>query len=287
MLGKLIKSEFRCTWKKVLLMILVVFVTTLLSVAVSINWRPYTPYINLPFSVYLIVYLSYGISVGVLVVGTYFFLCGRFFQTMYADQGYLTHTLPVKPLANLNSRLIVSFIWMMVSLIMVVFSITAFSIGLDGGKSWLTIFDSEVYRALDAELMEAIGWHIPALALLILLAVIVGILDILLAVFAAMSLGQLFSRHKVGASIGCGVGIYLLQQTVSIIVLVAVMRHLFMRYYYIPRDADYIAYAAESAADPGLIPISILWMSVAVCGVFAILEYLVCAFIVNKHVNLD
>ena len=52
---------------------------------------------------------------------------------MYSEQGYLTHTLPVKPITLFNVKLATSFLWLVTSLALLFVSIMIIVFGASGG----------------------------------------------------------------------------------------------------------------------------------------------------------
>ncbi|MDD3866557.1 MAG: hypothetical protein PHX55_02975, partial [Eubacteriales bacterium] len=49
------------------------------------------------------------------VIITYVVVVMRYYKSLYSDEGYLTHTLPVKAGSLLGSKVLTSFIWLILS----------------------------------------------------------------------------------------------------------------------------------------------------------------------------
>ena len=121
MLGKLIKHEIRHSARYTMAIYGAAFAAmavTCLSLLLDTGWLG-------------------AISCGILyvvgfasVVVTLVSVIKNFYDTLYSRQGYLTLTLPVKGSALLFSKIIVSFIWIVAS--MVVMGLTLFMIFIYG-----------------------------------------------------------------------------------------------------------------------------------------------------------
>lgn len=68
---------------------------------------------------------------------------------MYSDQGYLTHTLPVRPLTTLHVKLFVSMIWMLLSFVLLFLSVIGLLTGMSNGEIWQEI-TSESWQEIAA-----------------------------------------------------------------------------------------------------------------------------------------
>ena len=130
MLGKLIKHE----WKKVskagcLMLVFVVIVTFFGWLAFqSPLWRGLAednyyaginPWDIMSFlTLFLYVLMLTGITYGIVI-----YTGVHFYKTMYTDEGYLTHTLPVGKHQLLISKILVSGIWVMLVILAVMTSV--------------------------------------------------------------------------------------------------------------------------------------------------------------------
>lgn len=228
--------------------------------------------------------IAYVIIVMALILLTFVLMCERFYKSMYSEQGYLTHTLPVNPLSNLNARLITSIIWLFISGILLILSILAISISLDPQDFFgnLRFFS---YTDFDAECMYLTGYHFPVLALIILLLILTACANALLLVFAALSLGQLASLHKLRAAIGVGIALGLLEQIASTMVMIYLSETLISR-----TAGRYLDTSASFEQMRDLVQVStqtMMWSMIGIFTIFAAIYYVICAFIVKKHINLE
>lgn len=116
MLGKLMKHEWRSTSKMGCLMLGAVAVVTLLG-WLSFQapaWQNLSgrgrgaSWMNV-FSVFTL--MMYAMLLACCTFGFWIYLGVRFYRTMYTDQGYLTHTLPVSKHQILISKILISGLW--------------------------------------------------------------------------------------------------------------------------------------------------------------------------------
>ena len=108
MLGKLLKHEFRQSARSVSL----IYISTLAVVAfIFFGMLTKITWIGIAGSVVL------NFVAIILVTMTLVSVIKNFYETLYSNQGYLSFTLPVKCSGLLLSKLIVSIIWIILSLV--------------------------------------------------------------------------------------------------------------------------------------------------------------------------
>lgn len=278
MLGKLFQNEFKCTWKTMVTIYAVVIAATVLGCLVlGVDVFNNGKIGQVMARIFI---LSYVFAIAALFIVTFIFLCGRFYKTMYSDQGYLTHTIPVSSLANLNVKLITSLVWLLLSGILFLLSIGALAFVRDS-ETVMEFFRQMTLQGLNHICKDAFGYGFCATLGILLLLVVLGYLNLLGMVYAALSLGQLFNQHKIGAAIGFGIGIYFVQQIISSILLIRWM-NLFMVRITVTysQETEYFSNSATGAP-------RIIWPILLTYAVYAVIEYLITAFIVKKHINLD
>ncbi len=187
MLGKLIKHEFKATGKIFGLLFAATIVLALLS-----TFCVYIPFDN--FVVDIITGILTIASI-ICIFGGFIFslviMVRRFYNNMLKDEGYLMHTLPVKQWQHLTSKLVTDFIWFLASIFISLFSVFLIYIGTEQDLE-------EIIKGLNAfidvvnDYPRLIG-YIIGICIILILQFFVS----MLGVFAAMSLGQLFSKHKI------------------------------------------------------------------------------------------
>ena len=187
MLGKIIKHEFKATYKTALTMILsVLLVGGLVRMMDMVSfdgtiWR----IIEMIMAVfYLLLLIAVPVSMFVVSIA-------RFYRTMVKDEGYLTHTLPVKKTQLINGKLITSVIWIIVSIMVIPLSL-------------LINVKNSIYTFRDiAELLKLVfsnSTYIMDCVMFILL-IIVSIMTSLLLCYASIGMGQMFNGHRLAGSV--------------------------------------------------------------------------------------
>ena len=235
MLGKLIRHEWKETCKMGCLMLFVVVLITLFvwlafqtplrksfsNGGSSFGWLDIFSVLTLIMYVMMLAGINYGITI---------YLGVRFYQTMYTDQGYLTHTLPVTKHQLLLSKILVSGLWiffLMLSLYLSVFIL---------GASMLSLFLPQGYSLASlwrelglnfGELLELIGeemdFNVIRWLVTLVVTTILSPFATVTILFGAISMGQLFSKHRVLAAILSYIGIM-----VAVSVLSSVFRSILM-----------------------------------------------------------
>ena len=156
--------------------------------------------------------VAYILIVFAAVVGTMVYLIVRYYKSMYTDEGYLTHTLPVQTHTIMLGKMIVAVCWMMIDGIAVVlsaWSIISRGIGIRFAEVW-----SEITNALSQAGIRNMLWAFIVLA----------VIDIILCtlsrweqVTASFALGQLSNDHKILMSVASYIGLNIVLQIIGFI----------------------------------------------------------------------
>lgn len=149
---------------------------------------------SVPAGISMVIYIF--ILVGMFVM-TFFMMVQRFYKNLLSEEGYLMHTLPVKPWSHIVSKLLVSTLWIITSTITAFISVTIITLN----KSDLT----NIFRAftnIHFQLTEELGSTAYILSLEFLLFTLVGLIATILSIYCSIALGQLFNRRKLLASFG-------------------------------------------------------------------------------------
>lgn len=213
MLWKLLKHEFRAAGRILLpvwaaLLVLAVFT----QIASRI----------LDASTAVVLELLAGLVVGLFVLGcmaaaimAIVTLVLRFQKSVLSREGYLTHTLPVGSHALIWSRLIVAFVYILLTVLVVLgcICVAVFQTGIV--QQFIYLFQV-IFVDMIAE-FKLYG----ALALIqfILLVVIAGLAACLMF-YAALSIGHSFANHKMLLSVVFYFVLYTATQVVNLLTLV-------------------------------------------------------------------
>lgn len=196
MLGKLLKHEFRATGR---IMLPVLGVLLILAGLANISLRGIEHVSNGLVAVILGIFIA-AFFIGIVAAGiiALVVMVERFYKNLLKDEGYLTFTLPVNVHGLVWSKLIVSFVWFLVTGIVVILatSLTIANIGnMDLGEVVNTF---PPIKLILAELnMLGIGTgSVVLFAVKLVLFIVVSGLCGSLFFYAALALGHCFANNK-------------------------------------------------------------------------------------------
>ncbi len=219
MLGKLIKHEWRAFSKTPLIAMIGLLIFTIYGIfTFSLEfWSSDNPIVQA-----LMVFFVFGYVICICVISYSVIICTalRFYKNIYTDEGYLMHTLPVSQASLILSKTIVSFVWILISVIAIAFSMICLSVGIllvsNVGFSFGDILQY-MFRTMnemftDPELIRALGMTSGTFMILVFLLMISGIINSILMIYASVSIGQLFHKHRVLGAFVSYIGIYSILQ---------------------------------------------------------------------------
>lgn len=208
MLGNLVKHEIQSAGRLMSVVYGVIGLAALLALGIYWLLRPKTVCI---FGV-----IIYVITMIVMFVTSYIYMCFRFYQTMYTAQGYLTHTLPVRTSQILNVKILVSFGYMLLTVAVCALSATIVGAVITGEGPGAAI---SVLQAALQEMAQEFGMGAQIVCAFLLATAVLSFLSSLLMCFAGCSIGQLFHRSKGAYGIGAIIVLYYLTQIIMTIVV--------------------------------------------------------------------
>lgn len=263
MLGKLLKYEIKATGRIFLPFILSIFVFALITRFISAfgpqKW-------GAPSIISMAIYVV--IMVGMFVM-TFIVTIQRFYKNLLSDEGYLMFTLPTKSWQHILSKLLVSMMWMVISVLVALISIL------------ITAFDQ---RAVSQVIQESSTFFNQVFAQLgasaylttfeIILSSLVSLASSILIVYASIALGHLFRQHKIFFSFGA----FILLNTLSQV--------LFLPLSLLP-DRPSIHIASDNLVSlqsqlQAVLAIAIICTCLLSAAYFAITN-----LILSKHLNLE
>ena len=232
MLGKLIKHEWRAFWKIPAFVNLFLAIFTVFGV-IALNakiWETENPIIQ---SVSVFVLLFYCIALIVISFVTIFYTALRFYKNLYSDEGYLMHTLPVSQNSLIISKLVVSYAWTIITWLVIMCSIFCL-LWACLSSSGENISLMEIIRQVTdfftdssfiSEYKATFGISFIHTIILIFVFCIISPIYNTLMIYASISLGQLFKKHKVLGSILSYIGIYIVLQIIQSIATAPITLH--------------------------------------------------------------
>lgn len=211
MLSKLIKHEFNATARMLLPLYLVLIVLTIMDRIV----------LNLDIFKGVLIFVprfitfAYVVSMIAIAVVTFVIIILRFYKNLMTDEGYLMFTLPAKSHQLIDSKLVVSFIWSIASVVVILAScFLAFAT-----SSRLDLV-GEAFRTAIAELNKAFDGNAALFIFEMIVVIIIGVLNKILTLYVSIAVGQLFNGHKVIGAFVSFVGISFVMQILVTILMV-------------------------------------------------------------------
>ena len=183
-------------------------------------------WVGLPMSgVMLIMTFFFGLS-GVNI-GIIIYFGVRYYRSMFTDEGYLTHTLPVSARELLLNKVITMSAWNLITMAGVIVSLMIF-----GGVAFLSLapldgaFAREVTRAL-AELPEIFSSSemagFQAFCASLILMLLTSAFSGTMILIGAITLGQMVRKHRILGAIGAYFAINGVVQMVNTVVMMPIM----------------------------------------------------------------
>ncbi|ODA41037.1 hypothetical protein [Desulfosporosinus sp. BG] len=201
MLSKLLNYEIKATGRIFLPFFLSILIfagiTKFISAIDPQKW-------NTPATISMVIYIV--LMAGMFVM-TLTMMIQRFSKNLLSDEGYLMHTLPVKPWKHIVSKLLVSMLWMIGSVAVALISILVITYkkGMFGEivKGLATVHD---------RVIDQLGPSAYLLTLEVILGVLISLASGILLVYASIAIGHLFNRHKMLATFGAFIALNTLTQ---------------------------------------------------------------------------
>ena len=118
MLTKLLKHEWKETWRIPALCCAIVILMTLTAVICFTRMSPPAKADDLNAGAFVLM-MFYVMTITCISFVLTLYVAVRFYRNLYTDQGYLMHTLPVTPRQLLVSKLLVSTVWLFIVTLLV------------------------------------------------------------------------------------------------------------------------------------------------------------------------
>lgn len=266
MLGKLLKHEFKATAKLLIPLNLIVIAITIIGriiLSFELLQNDFFHFLNITLT------CIYSFSLIALFIVTFVYLVVRFYKNLYGNEGYLMHTLPVSSTALLNAKLITSICFGILTSIVCagsLFALLAANLSEDFNYA-------KMARLFELEM----GISFTEFWVIMVLSCILAIILFLIKIYACISIGQLFEKHKILAAVIAYLVVYVIMQMISSATILLGNMKLFTAL------SSYDAGSAEIAAFYR----SSLLSSEIESVIFIVIFYLTAWYIMKKKVNLD
>lgn len=271
MLGKLIKYEFKYTTRTMIITYAALALATLMGAFAlyRLNFKTADDGTFVSIMSIVMVVLYAIVIIGVYCVD-FIYLCYYYHKTMYSSQGYLTHTLPLSPAAIFGAKILVFFVWMLVSTLLSVFSfLILLQAGTDG--SFLEEVTNLTWSDFSKDVFSIFGMSAGLLLVLFTVISLLGILLYILWITASMAIGQLSRKNRTVCSILTAFCFYIINQVVSTLILVA------------------CGYSTGALLNGDLTSFMhlIIGSSITMTVVFIAVLYGICIYVNKKKLNLE
>ena len=274
MLTKLISHEWKDTFKVPALLLTI---TVLLSAASLVYFSvadQATADIDLNVRNFVL-YIAYILILsGLSMILTIYFAI-RFYKNLYTDEGYLMHTLPVKPWMLIVSKLTIGTIWFYLIDLLLVGAITLITLIALPTMAYFSPEDLLELRTMFQSYHTI--FTVPSILFLAIPVMIIGSVFSLLTIYASISLRQLFSSHKVLASILCYLGLSTILSTAMMLLTAPTTAGVFIIQ----------STSANPMADFASIYWSIMLISLFANLVLCVPAFWICNYVMKRCLNLD
>ena len=297
MLGKLMKYEWKNTWKAGMLMLLGIFIVTVAGcIVLQMPGDVVSNLVDgneanaaqtwLVISSFTATLILYVIMLLASTWGMLIFLGIRFYRSMYTDEGYLSHTLPVTANQLFLSKVLVSGVWYLFIMIGIGISIVALLVSLMMGlmdiselSGVLTQYNGNVWEFLGDGIYELnrvyeeqMGMNLLHYGITLLLTYVAGPFITMITLFGALTIGQLSSKHKGLIGILAYAGLTILSSIIG-----STVQSVFM----------FSTNIVSSAGGTGITTNWAYDINVLTSALVAAIMYGVSYYIMNRKLNLD
>ncbi|EHJ01574.1 hypothetical protein CDLVIII_5083 [Clostridium sp. DL-VIII] len=214
MLGKLMKYEIKATGRTLVPLYVVLLAFAIINkifletgLSAKLENLGLGGFSSIPF---ILSAFAYGCTMAAVFIVTFFVIVQRFYRNLLGDQGYLMNTLPVSTTANIASKLSIATFWNIISGIIAILSIIIMT--FDPG-TFGRIF-SDFFRVL-SEAYGEFGIQTYIIILEIIIATLMQLAKFVCMIYASISIGHLFSKHKILYSFGAFVVLNLIAAAIS------------------------------------------------------------------------
>lgn len=205
------------------------------------------------------------------------FAITRFNNNLFKDEGYLMHTLPVKPWEHIVSKIIASYIWFIISLVVIAIGISIVTCGF----SWI----SNIIYGIKTDFMEEFSGQnefdifmqkaVRTMMIYFTVTMILYPAMLLIYIYFCIAVGSLFNGHRTLMAVITFFAVNTVSQIIISVFMISV------GYFSI-------------AANPNVTPIEIMGVFnklMIFSAVFSLILYSVMAYITNyimsKKLNLE
>lgn len=216
MLGKLIRYEFRATWKWMTGIIAALAGFTILGVLglVLTGLDAFTGIKQIlgPFliTMYVILYVT-------AMIAPFFYMAFRYYKNIHRDEGYLMNTLPVTPGQNILAKLTAASLWTVLIHVLAIGNILLFF------NVVMRTLPSETIHVDYDNFYQITGMRVSTIILEVMLCYLITIPHSFLTLYLSTAVGQLSVKGKAACSIAAYFGISTVEQILATVLILVGM----------------------------------------------------------------
>lgn len=218
MLGKLLKYEMKSTSRVMwFLYAAVIIVGTIIGIMLHVNSNgdflieQLSEGSFLPRLAALIFGILYVLLLVALAIMTVIMIIIRFNNNLLRGEGYLMHTLPVPTWMLVLSKLIISFIWIIIGILASV--ISALMLGLTSGILQYIIREGGL-DTFFKDYWELLG----SPSVLFIVNLLVSAVLLILMLYFSMAVGNIANKNKFLLAVGTFIGVLIVTSVISTLV---------------------------------------------------------------------
>lgn len=196
MLGKLLKYEYKATSRYFIGLYIVLALLTIgnkVMITIEATTDIDLKVVDILFG---IIMASYVIAIIAIAVATVVLMLRRFYFNMLKDEGYLTFTLPATVGQHIASKMIVCITWVIATVVLTGVSIFVVTYSKDIDYARGISYSVQKLTQLGAWGYVAEG----------IIAAIVTVIGMPILMYACLSIGQLYTKHRVVGAILAYIG---------------------------------------------------------------------------------
>lgn len=164
--------------------------------------------------------VAYAVMIVAVCVITFLLILQRFYKNLLSGEGYLMHTLPVRPWQHITSKLIAAVVWTILSFLVVCVSVLVLCADH-------TLLPGLVQEMAELQQAFAAEFQMPLWLLCgeFILMTLVSLAASVLQIYAAIMLGHQADKHRIAMAV---VAYFVIQFALSILMYALILMGLFV-----------------------------------------------------------
>lgn len=214
MLGKLIRYEFRATWKWMTGIIAALAGITILGILglLMIKQGAFSGIKQILGPFLIVMYFALYVTA---MIAPFFYMAFRYYKNIHRDEGYLMNTLPVTPGQNILAKLTVASLWTVLIHVLATGSIFLFFYVVMQALPSERIHVDFGYQ----DFYQITGMRVSTLVIEAAVCYLMTIPHAFLTLYLSTAVGQLSVKGKAACSIAAYFGISTVEQIIATIMI--------------------------------------------------------------------